>query len=128
MNKLKLSILKVRKIKKTAILIMSLLLAVGAAAQSHSFGDTSYVKFKYFDYVSWFDALTHGVYSNGIRVSRPSEVVQFNYTDNPNGLKVVGLSGVMATNPVFFWQQSRISDGSARLSSSVRCPDGRLRA
>ena len=41
MNKLKLSILKVRKIKKTAILIMSLLLAVGAAAQSHSFGDTS---------------------------------------------------------------------------------------
>ena len=103
MNKLKLSILKVRKIKKTAILIMSLLLAVGAAAQSHSFGDTSYVKFKYFDYVSWFDAdQTHGVYSNGIRVSRPSEVVQFNYTDNPNGLKVVGLSGVMATNPVFF--------------------------
>ena len=102
MNKLKLSILKVRKIKKTAILIMSLLLAVGAAAQSHSFGDTSYVKFKYFDYVSWFDAdQTHGWYSNGIRVSRPSEVVQFNYTDNPNGLKVVGLSGAMVTDPDF---------------------------
>ena len=115
--------------KKTAILIMSLLLAVGAAAQSHSFGDTSYVKFKYFDYVSWFDAdQTHGWYSNGIRVSRPSEVVQYNYTDNPNGLKVVGLSGVMVTDPGFFWPQSRISDGSARLFGSVRCPDGRLRA
>ena len=102
MNKLILSILlKVRKMKKTAILIMSLLLAVGVAAQSHSFVDTSYVKYKQFDLEGYLLDTTDSKFLHVLQFASPyttsSDVVQYNYTNNPDGMKVIGISAVINT-------------------------------
>ena len=93
--------------KKIAILIIGVLYASGLAAQSHSFRDTSYVRYEQFDYDSWVseDVLHHG--KMPFRPMRPitptqqydalinEDIVQYNYTDNPTGMEVVGLSAAV---------------------------------
>jgi hypothetical protein len=90
--------------KKIALFLICLLLAVGVAAQSHSFRDTSYVKYEQFDLVGF---LSDTSYSNGIIMGPPREpttqgylanddLIQYNYTGDPNGLKVVGISAVVS--------------------------------
>ena len=87
--------------KRIAIMTVCVLTALGAAAQSHSFRDTSYVRYEQFDFDAYLLADSNGsrgkVYNN-----KPifpgngfGDVLQYNYTDNPAGMKVVGLSAVI---------------------------------
>ena len=95
--------------KKIVLIIVCVLATVGAKGQSHSFrGDTSYVKYMQFDYDAWVmeDTLHHGkIYSNCPTYPRSTtslgcdDVLQYNYTDNPAGLEVVGLSAAIALSP-----------------------------
>ena len=90
--------------KKIALVVVAVLVAVGVAAQSHSFRDTSYVRYEQFDFDAWVysDPHHHGKGINyGILYPSPhaplvsDDVVQYNYTDSPTGVKIVGLSAVI---------------------------------
>ena len=85
--------------KKIAIFFISILLVAGAAAQSHSFRDTSYVKYKQFDHEAYFldttDSKFHHVYEFALPFTSSSDVVQYNYTNNPDGMTVIGISAVI---------------------------------
>ena len=95
--------------KKIVLLLVGVLVAVGVAAQSHSFRDTSYVRYEQFDFDAWvyLDSNHHGKHCNhhilyprtGYVMNR-DDVVQYNYTDNPAGVKIVGLSAAIALSPV----------------------------
>ena len=92
--------------KKIAILIIGVLLAGGLAAQSHSFRDTSYVRYEQFDYDSWVwkDTNHHGKwYHQPVMPTLPyygsclmnDDILQYNYTDDSAGMEVVGLSAAV---------------------------------
>ena len=93
--------------KKLVLLIVSAVVAVGVSAQSHSFRDTSYVKYWQFDLLGFFSDTTtplrngyDGLYGP---TSMVADVLQYNYTDSPDGLRVAGISAVITTdypNPV----------------------------
>ena len=90
--------------KRIAIMTVCVLAALGAAAQSHSFRDTSYVKYEQFDFDAWLLADSIGNRAK-VRQYRPhipgtnaecnTDILQYNYTDNPAGMKVVGLSAAI---------------------------------
>ena len=90
--------------KKTVLLITCLLAAVGAFAQSHSFRDTSQVRYEQFDFDSfvWADTVYHGKNFNRYLYNPlttipllSDDILQYNYTDNPSGVEVVGLSAAV---------------------------------
>lgn len=90
--------------KKIVLVVAGVLVAVGVAAQSHSFGVTSYVRYEQFDFDAWVYSDPHH-HGKGIssRILYPitheamqfEDVVQYNYTDSPTGVKIVGLSAVI---------------------------------
>ena len=85
-----------------------MLVAVGVAAQSHSFRDTSYIRYEQYDLDAWLLSDTqHHRYSIGFYPKYPGlnyttllwdDILQYNYTDNPDGVKVAGLSAMIFTN------------------------------
>lgn len=88
---------------------MCILLAVGVVAQSHSFRDTSYVKYEQFDFIGYISDTSYPLH--GYQTSPPSipgdnnqasllkdDIVQYNYTASPDGMRVVGISAVIQTN------------------------------
>ena len=93
--------------KKTVLLFISVVMALGVAAQSHSFRDTSYMKYWQFDLVGFFGDTTgplrRGYNQMGGPVFPPGtgslmgrdDVLQYNYTDNPDGMRVIGISAVI---------------------------------
>ena len=90
--------------KKIALVVVAVLVAVGVAAQSHSFRDTSYVRYEQFDFDAWVhsDSNHHGkgissriLYPITHEAMQFEDVVQYNYTDSPTGVKIVGLSAVI---------------------------------
>ena len=93
--------------KKTVLLFISVVMALGVAAQSHSFRDTSYMKYWQFDLVGFLGDTTgplrRGYNQMGGPVFPPGtgslmgrdDVLQYNYTDNPDGMRVIGISAVI---------------------------------
>ncbi|MBR6992121.1 MAG: T9SS type A sorting domain-containing protein [Bacteroidales bacterium] len=90
--------------KKIVLVVVAVLVAVGVAAQSHSFGVTSYVRYEQFDFDAWVhsDSNHHGkgissriLYPITHEAMQFEDVVQYNYTDSPTGVKIVGLSAVI---------------------------------
>ena len=91
--------------KKVAMFFACILAAMVDFAQLHSFRDTAQVKYWQFDVEVWLrsDSHTqvtfeHYLYfptSFGLGCSFTEDIVQYNYTDNPSGVEVVGLSGVI---------------------------------
>ena len=80
------------------------LAAAGVVAQSHSFRDTSYVRYQQFDFDAWVreDSLHNCKAYNRPLYPGPSrdalacdDILQYNYTANPAGLRVVGLSATI---------------------------------
>ena len=92
--------------KKIALTIICVLAMEGMFAQSHSFRDTLLVRYEQFDYDAWVIADPD---HNGKTEDRPTypvwlmqstellnnDVLQYNYTDNPAGMEVVGLSAAV---------------------------------
>ena len=93
--------------KKTIYLMICVLTAAGVSAQSHTFRDTSYVPYWQFDFDSWVmeDPVHNGkatewqpLYPDQSRsglVLKYDDLLQYNYTDDPAGMKVVGLSATI---------------------------------
>ena len=91
--------------KRTALFVICLLASVGTKAQSHSFRDTSYIRYEQFDFDAWVmaDTESHGKVPIGYPIypapnRQPllnDDILQYNYTDNPNGMEVVGLSAAV---------------------------------
>ena len=91
---------------------MCILLAVGVAAQSHSFRDTSYVKYRQFDLAGFISDTTDGLVHSINQMGGPTvpgdgwrqqllskdDIVQYNYTASPDGMRVAGISAVIQTN------------------------------
>ena len=82
--------------------MLCVLVAAGVYAQSHTYRDTSYVRYEQFDFDAWVreDSIHNGkVYCYPLypSFSFPAllydDILQYNYTDNPDGVRVVGLSG-----------------------------------
>ena len=83
--------------------LICVLAALGADAQSHSFRDTIQVRYEQFDFDAWVmqdpvhngknHAVTLYPYVNLWLVD--DDVLQYNYTDNPNGMEVIGLSAAV---------------------------------
>ena len=95
--------------KKTALFILCLIAATGVFAQSHTFRDTSYVPYEQFDYDAWVmqDPVHNGKMFNHYPqlpgLTAPGgmfdhDILQYNYTDNPAGMKVVGISAHVFLN------------------------------
>ena len=91
--------------KKIVLLMICVLAAVVGFAQSHSFRDTTYVRYEQFDYDAWvMDDPEHNGKVFNIRPTYPQlntafgydDILQYNYTDNPDGMEVVGLSATIA--------------------------------
>ena len=92
--------------KKLLVIVLGLLVVEGAAAQSHSFRDTTRVRYQQFDFDAWLMADTVGDRGK-VYQRRPyypetmgevfgySDILQYNYTDNPDGMRIVGLSAVI---------------------------------
>ena len=87
--------------KKALLIMICVLAAAGVSAQSHTFRDTSYVPYWQFDYDAWVmeDPIHNGKifyphpcrpYTRGVLCR--DDLLQYNYTDNPAGMKLVGLS------------------------------------
>ena len=80
-----------------------MLAVLGVKAQSHSFRDTIEVRYEQFDYDAWVmqDPVHNGKASIGFlypytnMVLGNDDVLQYNYTDNPNGMEVIGLSAAV---------------------------------
>lgn len=90
--------------KKIVLLITGMLAAVGVLAQSHSFRDTSQVRYEQFDFDAyvWTDPVNHGKYPwteptlpLTLMSLSDDDILQYNYTDNPSGMEVVGLSAAV---------------------------------
>ncbi|MBR3412268.1 MAG: T9SS type A sorting domain-containing protein [Bacteroidales bacterium] len=93
--------------KKTIYLMICVLTAAGVSAQSHTFRDTSYVPYWQFDFDAW--VMEDPIHNGKIYVTRPrypdqsrssvaleyDDILQYNYTDDPAGMKVVGLSATI---------------------------------
>ena len=85
--------------------MICVLAALGVSAQSHTFRDTSNVRYEQFDFDEWvFGDSTnrHGrhfqnkpLYPFMNSSWRYADLLQYNYTDNPDGMEVVGLSAVV---------------------------------
>ncbi|MBQ6068177.1 MAG: hypothetical protein IJK84_01625 [Bacteroidales bacterium] len=100
--------------KKTVLFLVIVLLAIGAFAQSHSYRDTLHVKYEYFDLWDFFSDTSsryRNCYQMGVPVKPGTnaqllrhDIVQYNFTNDPNGLKVVGISAVikMSGGPTSF--------------------------
>ncbi len=95
--------------KKNVLLLLGVMFAISAEAQSHSFIDTMYVRYEQFDFDAWLTADTIGnrgkLFNNGpvypdawMRLGY-SDILQYNYTDNPDGVDVVGLSAAIVLDP-----------------------------
>ena len=90
--------------KKTLLIMICMLAAAAVSAQSHTFRDTSYVPYWQFNYDAW---VMEDPVHNGKYLDRPlypdigswalctEDILQYNYTDNPAGMKVVGLSATI---------------------------------
>ena len=88
--------------KKKTLFIVCLMATAGAFAQSHTFRDTSYVPYEQFDYDAWVmqnPTLNGKTYCNHpIRpgtqntAMQNDDILQYNYTDDTAGMKVVGIS------------------------------------
>ena len=83
--------------------IACILAAAGLSAQSHSFRDTNHVRYEQFDFDEWVweDTVHHGKslddcplysYRNALW---DLDIVQYNYTDNPAGMDIIGLSAAV---------------------------------
>ena len=92
--------------KKIVIYAVCLLVASGVAAQYHSFGDTIQIKYEQFDFDAWVmnNPLTHGKVADeypwlpnprNYNVLLNDDILQYNYTDSPSGVEVVGLSAAV---------------------------------
>ena len=90
--------------KKKVLIMTCVLAAAGVVAQSHSFRDTSYVRYQQFDFDAWVreDSLHNCKAYNRPLYPGPSrdalacdDILQYNYTANPAGLRVVGLSATI---------------------------------
>ena len=91
--------------KKVVLFIVFVLAAVAGFAQSHSYRDTLHVRYEQFDFDAWLLADTIGNRGKlyNIRPLHPetsgvfgySDILQYNYTDNPSGIDVAGLSAVI---------------------------------
>lgn len=92
--------------KKIALTIICVLAMEGMFAQSHSFRDTLLVRYEQFDYDAWViadpdhngkteDRPTYPVWLMQSTVLLNNDVLQYNYTDNPAGMEVVGLSAAV---------------------------------
>lgn len=93
--------------KRYLLLMICVVSVMTVAAQSHSYSDTILVHYEQFDFDAWVAADTIGdrgrTYEN--RPAFPdlgantgfgySDILQYNYTDNPAGVDVVGLSAVI---------------------------------
>ena len=95
------------EMKKIFILMVCLTMALEAAAQSHSHRDTTYVRYEQFDFDAWVweDPEHHGkvcdqypIMDEHNCVFGNADIVQYNYTDNPAGMEVVGLSAAVVLN------------------------------
>ena len=93
--------------KKIVLIMACVLVTMGVLAQSHTFRDTSYVPYWQFDYDAWVfeDSVHNGkTWSRVLYPDRQSmafgydDILQYNYTDNPAGMKVVGLSATIILN------------------------------
>ncbi|MBR3411677.1 MAG: T9SS type A sorting domain-containing protein [Bacteroidales bacterium] len=91
--------------KKKVLIMTCVLAAAGVVAQSHSFRDTSYVPYFQFDYDAWVNAdyINHGKVYGSPKYPGVSKcplcadiILQYNYTDNPAGTRVVGLSATIS--------------------------------
>ena len=88
--------------KNVVLLIVCVLAAVAGFAQSHSFRDTIQVWYEQFDFDAWVmeDTVYHGKtwsdhpYIFGTPLLN-DDILQFNYTDSPNGMEVIGLSAAV---------------------------------
>ena len=112
--------------KKTVIFLMCILLAVGVAAQSHSFSDTSYVKYRQFDLAGFISDTTEGLVHSINQMGGPTvpgdgwrqqslskdDIVQYNYTASPDGMRVAGISAVYEFMPDFTRQTLGSKNGS----------------
>ena len=85
--------------KKKALIILCLVAATGAFAQSHTFRDTSYVPYEQFDYDAW--VMEDPAHNGKMPINHPElaggpmldhDILQYNYTDDPAGMRVVGIS------------------------------------
>ncbi len=91
--------------KKIVLLIVCVLAMMGAMAQSHSFRDTSYVRYEQLDIDSWLLSDSMHRYGMHARPLYPGttmllgthDVLQYNYTNKPEGVRVVGLSALIST-------------------------------
>ena len=93
--------------KKIVIIMVCALVAVGAAAQSHSFRDTSYMRYEQYVLDSCLLSDTsHHFYAQQLAPLYPGptmllgwdDILQYNYTDSPDGMKVAGLSALIHIN------------------------------
>ena len=94
--------------KKTTLFILCFVAATGSFAQSHTFRDTSYVPYEQFDYDAWVmeDPVHNGKAFHSCPILPRTEsaallnddILQYNYTDNPAGMKVVGISAHVFMN------------------------------
>ena len=88
--------------KKRTLFILCLVAATGAFAQSHTFRDTSYAPYEQFDYDAWVmeDPAHNGKTIQNCPIKPGTDqsamlnhdILQYNYTDNPAGMRVVGIS------------------------------------
>ena len=93
--------------KKIALIMVCVLAAEWALAQSHNFRDTSYVRYIQVDMDSWLlsDTFCHR-YTINVQPEYPGtnhslrwdDILQYNYTDSPSGVEVVGLSALITTS------------------------------
>ena len=94
--------------RKLALISVMCVLAAEVSAQSHSFRDTTYVRYQQFDFDAWMweDTVHHGKvlcerpqFPGGCSVMGYDDILQYNYTDNPAGVEVFGLSAVISISP-----------------------------
>ena len=95
--------MKTKNMKKIVFFFVCVLGAVSMHAQSHSFRDTSIVRYKQFDFDEYvlqdIDRHTkvydiYPIYPNRA-VMHNIDIVQYNYTANPAGMEIVGLSATV---------------------------------
>ena len=95
--------------RKLVLIAICVLATTSVVAQSHTFGDTIYERYQQFDFDAWVmeDTLHHGkVYDDKPLYPRSQsalgydDILQYNYTDNTAGMRVVGLSAAIALSQI----------------------------
>ena len=89
--------------KKLVLTLICVLAVLGVKAQSHSFRDTIEVRYEQFDYDAWVmqDPVHNGkahlslLYPYTNMSLGDDDVLQYNYTGDPNGMEVIGLSAAV---------------------------------